>query len=40
VLLTHIDEDLDSTVVRFTPGVAAKLGQRLIDVANRMQPTP
>ncbi len=32
------DEDLDSMVLRLTPAMAARLGQRLISVANRMQP--
>jgi hypothetical protein len=37
VLLTHIDEDLESTVVRFTPATAYKLGLRLIDAAQRLE---
>ena len=42
VALVHVadDDDLDSLVITFTPGVAAKLGQRLISVANRLEPTP
>ena len=39
VLLVSIGvDDLDSVVIRLTPAMAAKLGQRLISVANRMQP--
>lgn len=40
VLLIHVDEDLDTTVVRLTPENAVKLGQTLINVVNRMRPTP
>ena len=42
VALIHIaaDDSMDSTVIYLTPGVAAKLGQRLISVANRLEPTP
>jgi hypothetical protein len=38
ILLVVFDtENLDSIVLRLTPAMAAKLGQRLIAVANRMQ---
>lgn len=38
VLLTHIDsEDLESTVVRFTAGNAAKLAHKLLAAAQQIQ---
>jgi hypothetical protein len=37
VLLVTVDDNLTSTAIRLTPANAAKLGQRLIDVAYRME---
>lgn len=43
ILVIHVTDDLDSFVLRFTSGQAAKLGHRLIAAAQemeRMRPTP
>jgi hypothetical protein len=41
VLLVNIAaNEMDSAVIRLTPANAAKLGQMLISVANRMQSSP
>ncbi len=38
VLLLHYDDELDYTALFFTPVLAAKLGQRLIDIAQKIEP--
>ena len=37
VVLIHVDEDLDTTVVRLTPGNAARLGHMLIAAAESVE---
>ena len=37
ILLVIFSDRLDSTVLRLTPAQAARLGQRLIDTAARME---
>ncbi len=37
VLLIHVDEDLETTVVRFTPANAYKLGLKLIAAAEQVE---